>query len=265
MTWKKITVDVNWNTCTHHKTIMSSSRAAQNLNALFCTSKSQYCNHFQGNRKQTWIMVCTTIYPKFIYNTPTVYLQQYTQYFFPFQWVQLNWSKTIHKVCQPMNLLGWTAIGNVTWRWKFTWWFIMARKHIMQTWTSSLASPMFNLDILVWRGEPIVLDRFSFLAGLLTRPSKLVLFSLFNSCSFLQCSTHNEYFTHNNTFGQALHRHSINFVTSNWFCHHFHSYKDSQPTLLDNNKTWCSPPPGGRFKWNSTFNKRNLQYKSNVQ
>ena len=73
-----------------------------------------------------------------------------------------------------------------------TWWFMMARRHMIQTWTSSRASPMLSLDILVWRGDPIVLERFSFRAGLLTRPSKLVLFSLFNSCSFLQDYYHHD-------------------------------------------------------------------------
>lgn len=76
---------------------------------------------------------------------------------------------------------------------RLTWWFIIALRHMIQTWTSSLASPMLSLDILVWRGDPIVFDRFSFLAGLLTRPSKLVLFSLFSSCSFLLFNTHNLY------------------------------------------------------------------------
>lgn len=77
--------------------------------------------------------------------------------------------------------------------WRLTWWFIIALRHMIQTWTSSLASPMLSLDILVWRGDPIVFDRFSFLAGLLTRPSKLVLFSLFSSCSFLLFNKHNLY------------------------------------------------------------------------
>ena len=69
-----------------------------------------------------------------------------------------------------------------------TWWFIIARRHMIQTWTSSRASPMFSF--CVYLEMPLealmVLERLRlFIESLASPESRLELFSLFNSCSLL--------------------------------------------------------------------------------
>ena len=70
-----------------------------------------------------------------------------------------------------------------------TWWFMMARKHIIQTCTSSRASPI--LSFCEYLDTPlealIVLERFRILIDPRASPeSRLELFSLFSNCSLLQ-------------------------------------------------------------------------------
>lgn len=75
-----------------------------------------------------------------------------------------------------------------------TWWFIIARRHMIQTCTSSRASPMFSFCVYLAmpREALMVLERFRlFMESRASPESRLELFSLFSSCSLLEVKESN--------------------------------------------------------------------------